>query len=386
MADSQDFYRNLTPVGDFLAISEARKYEALPKDWYIVITDVVNSTEAIENGKYKDVNTAGGLAAMAVANALGNLDFPFVFGGDGVTMLLHHSHLPVARDVLASTRTLCKEMFALDLRVGFVPMSLLTEVGHELKVLKLGESEALYQAMLIGSGLEAAEALVKSPSQGQEFLLPTNYIPQQEADFSGFVCNWLDILSPKGETVSLIVKTLNQPNNGTEPCLRDILREIWRICGSEAEHHPLSVQNLAVTANVQAAERNARINHHGRKDLRYWLAYAGFAVQNLIVRLLPRTSAEAVRSDIIAHADIQKFDGSLKMVIACTPESRHNLVDYFESRRKEGAIVYGIHIADRALMTCFLQSATSHIHFIDTANGGYALAAKQLKQQLKELQ
>lgn len=386
MADSQDFYRNLTPVGDFLDISEARKYEALPKDWYIIITDVVNSTEAIESGKYKDVNTAGGLAAMAVANALGNLDFPFVFGGDGVTMLLHHSHLSIVRDVLASTRTLCKEMFALDLRVGFVPMSLLNEAGYELKVLKLGVSEALYQAMLIGSGLEVAEALIKSPSEGQEFLLLTNYIPQQEADFSGFVCNWLDIPSPKGETVSLIVKTLNQPNNGTEPRLRDILREIWRICGSEAEHHPLSVQNLAVTANVQAAERNARINHHGRKDLRYWLTYAGFTVQNLIVRLLPRTSAEAVRSDIIAHADIQKFDGSLKMVIACTPESRRNLVDYFESRRKEGAIVYGIHIADRALMTCFLQSATSHIHFIDTANGGYALAAKQLKQQLKELQ
>ena len=35
-------------------------------------------------------------------------------------------------------------------------------------------------------------------------------------------------------------------------------------------------------------------------------------------------------------------------------------------------------------MTCFLQSvnAGEHIHFIDGDNGGYALAAKQMKLQM----
>jgi hypothetical protein len=71
------------------------------------------------------------------------------------------------------------------------------------------------------------------------------------------------------------------------------------------------------------------------------------------------------------------------MVISCTSESRKNLAAYFDDLHKQGLVAYGMHVADKALMTCFLQSATSHIHFIDTANGGYALAAKQLKQQLK---
>jgi len=39
-------------------------------------------------------------------------------------------------------------------------------------------------------------------------------------------------------------------------------------------------------------------------------------------------------------------------------------------------------------MTCFVLSTNSdeHIHFIDGNDGGYALAAKQLKQQLSHFQ
>jgi hypothetical protein len=36
-------------------------------------------------------------------------------------------------------------------------------------------------------------------------------------------------------------------------------------------------------------------------------------------------------------------------------------------------------------MTCYVQnlSDTAHIHFVDGGDGGYAMAAKQLKQQLR---
>ena len=38
-----------------------------------------------------------------------------------------------------------------------------------------------------------------------------------------------------------------------------------------------------------------------------------------------------------------------------------------------------------ALMTCFVRSYQgNHVHFVDGSNGGYALAAKQLKAQLAE--
>jgi hypothetical protein len=51
----------------------------VPVDWYAVITDVVNSSEAIEAGRYKEVNTAGVLAAMGISNLRNDMDFPFLF-------------------------------------------------------------------------------------------------------------------------------------------------------------------------------------------------------------------------------------------------------------------------------------------------------------------
>jgi hypothetical protein len=44
-----------------------------------------------------------------------------------------------------------------------------------------------------------------------------------------------------------------------------------------------------------------------------------------------------------------------------------------------------MHTAPSALITCFVKAyAGDHVHFVDGANGGYALAARQLKKQLAE--
>ena len=50
---------------------------------------------------------------------------------------------------------------------------------------------------------------------------------------------------------------------------------------------------------------------------------------------------------------------------------------------KENKIKYGIHESENALMTCFVTKISDggHIHFIDGDNGGYALAAKQMKKK-----
>jgi hypothetical protein len=63
------------------------------------------------------------------------------------------------------------------------------------------------------------------------------------------------------------------------------------------------------------------------------------------------------------------------------------LEHYLESERAAGRLAYGMHRAPAALVTCFVRShAGNHVHFVDGANGGYALAAKQLKAQLARSQ
>ena len=74
----------------------------MPEDWFIGLTDVVGSTRAIENGKYKSVNMAGAAAISAVTNALSHQDCPFVFVGDGVSFAVPGKYREKAADALAS--------------------------------------------------------------------------------------------------------------------------------------------------------------------------------------------------------------------------------------------------------------------------------------------
>jgi hypothetical protein len=71
------------------------------------VTDVVASSEAIAGGGYKAVNTAGASVISAVANALGQRPFPFVFGGDGASLAVAADAQAAVRDALAATAAWC---------------------------------------------------------------------------------------------------------------------------------------------------------------------------------------------------------------------------------------------------------------------------------------
>jgi hypothetical protein len=58
--------------------------------------------------------------------------------------------------------------------------------------------------------------------------------------------------------------------------------------------------------------------------------------------------------------------------------------DRLASARAQGVARVGTFRQEAALMTCFVPSATrsDHVHFVDGAMGGYAMAARDLKRQL----
>jgi hypothetical protein len=84
-ASATKFYTDIPVFDDCSKVVDDSVYRHMPDDWFIDLTDVVDSTKAIEGGKYKSVNMAGAAAISAVINALGHQNFSFVFGGDGVS-------------------------------------------------------------------------------------------------------------------------------------------------------------------------------------------------------------------------------------------------------------------------------------------------------------
>ena len=116
-SQSDSFYANVTVFRDFTRVLDPTMYKPLPDDWVIGVADVVQSTKAIRENRYKAVNMAGAAVIVAVTNALEGRDFPFVFGGDGASFAVPAFAADLARHALAATATWVKEELDLTLRV-----------------------------------------------------------------------------------------------------------------------------------------------------------------------------------------------------------------------------------------------------------------------------
>ena len=75
----------------------------------IGVADIVESTKAIAEARYKAVNMAGAAVIAAVTNALEGREFPFVFGGDGASFAVSPDDLERAREALAATAAWVKD-------------------------------------------------------------------------------------------------------------------------------------------------------------------------------------------------------------------------------------------------------------------------------------
>ena len=92
------------------------------------------------------------------------------------------------------------------------------------------------------------------------------------------------------------------------------------------------------------------------------------------------------KKTLIANTGYRKFDEVLRMIISGTLEQRNRLTVYLQQLHKERKIVFGIHASPNALMTCLVfNHDTDHVHFLDGSNGGYTMAAKAMKRQLRAL-
>jgi hypothetical protein len=207
MSSSDNFYEQLVSFTDFSQFTQLEWYCRLPSDWLVVITDIQNSTQAIESGLYKEVNSVSTASIVALSNTVAPLKVPYVFGGDGTTLCIPPSRKHSVESALIATQQMAKKSFGLHLRVGMVPMSLIQQDGHQVLVGKYQPSAHFQQAMFQGNGLRYAEALVKDPRPDNPYLLSESQI-EANGNFEGFECRWNEVPSAYEETVAIMVQAL----------------------------------------------------------------------------------------------------------------------------------------------------------------------------------
>src|SRR5258707_6819539 len=159
MADGTDsFYGSIRVFRGFASLMDPAMYSPLPDDWSIGVADIVESTKAIAQARYKAVNMAGAAVIAAVTNALEGREFPFVFGGDGASFAVSPDDLGRAREALAATATWVKEDLDLAMRVALVPVTAVRAQSFDVRVTRLGPSANLSYAMASRRGLCFPEA------------------------------------------------------------------------------------------------------------------------------------------------------------------------------------------------------------------------------------
>jgi len=377
-----DFFQNIPAMRHIREITDAEQYRDIPEDWWIALTDVVDSTGAIQAGKYKSVNTCAAAAITAVLNSIPDVEVPFLFGGDGMAVLVPPQVRQRVADALVAVQQIARNSFELDLRIGLVPVADVMQAGYRVRVGKVQSTETFQQPVFMGGGLDYAESLLKAPEQYPQYQITPR--GDEEADLSGFECRWSKHKARSEEVVSLLIRAVGNESEANNHIYNAILDEIERIYGERSERHPIRFDAMQVALRpeeyrYEVGVKNPQQGWRGALRLMFF-AIAGFLRWRFLDKIWDR-----YRGVVYDTTDHEKFDDTLRMTISGTTAQRQELRDYLDVWRNTGEVVYGMHISDHTLMTCIVFDRFGRqVHFLDADDGGYAMAARELKAQIRD--
>ena len=389
---SERFYAELPVITDFSAVTRAGSYAPLPGDWHVALCDVRNSTLAVQAGKYKNVNTLGAAAITAVLNAAGDLDIPFSFEGDGCVLCVPPRLLEDTRAALAKTQEIARDSFGLDLRIATVPVTRIHEAGYAIRVARFRVSEHYIQAVFAGGGIVYADSLIKDLAMSRPYLIePGSIVPRGSHD--GLECRWQDIPSRHGETVCLMVRALDPDAGRAAALYGEVIATVRELYGGDEACHPVALPGLSMSLSGERLGNEVGVRAAGRGPLGKWLALMrtrwivalGWFLMKFGVRTA-ETDWGRYKETLVSNTDVRKFVDIYRQVLAGTGAQRSALNAWLEERYARGELIYGLHVTDRAHMTCLVFNyAGRHLHFIDGADGGFFLAARAFKERAARL-
>ena len=368
----ENFYAQLPVFSALDGVTDERHYHDAPPDWLIFVTDVRSSTAAVAAGRYKEVNTIGASTIVAASNACAGIEFPFVFGGDGATLLVP----PAARERVASAllylaRKSARD-FGLTLRVGCVPVAEVLARGKAVRVAKRELSPGNVIAMFAGGGLNEATAMIKA-ADGR--WLQDGAEPA-EGSMDGLECRWCAVPARNDSILSLIVWAAGDHL----PLYRELLAAILAIA---PQSMPITPQNLPMRWPPEFLMHESTMKRQGK--LAQWLHAAAVLLLTCLLTVIvkrtrndPASVAARYIASLCQNNDYLKIDDYLRMVIDVTDAQRERIEALLQRYRASHGLQWGAHRSDSSLFTCMVRSQEIHLHFVDGNDGGYTAAARDM--------
>ena len=171
--------------------------------------------------------------------------------------------------------------------------------------------------------------------------------------------------------------------------LRDVVRTISDLLGHRLqESAPASVHSMTFRWPPRGLGLEARATAGRQTFLRRYVAVLASSLIQFWCERFNRQAgpynAPVYRGELRSNTDFRKYDGILRMVLDVSESQAERIEQHLEREHDAGRLVYGVHVADTALMTCvvFSLEQSKHVHFIDGSDGGFARAAQEFKSRL----
>jgi hypothetical protein len=380
-AGANDLFYTRLPVNQISLsdlLMEEHLFFKVPDNWHVLITDVKKSTIAVANGLHETVNLVATGSIVAVLNIAykENLTVPFFFGGDGATFIVPPSILDAVTKALLLHQQSTEQNFNIMLRVGHVPVSAIYADNHLLSISKLKTSTLFSIPVLLGDGLSYAEKIIK----GEEYMLQSPTIAEQELDLSGMQCRWDKIKPPENydEVVSLLV--IAQDGVKQTEAFKKVIDQLDKIYGDHKKRTPISTSRLKLKGTLKKIGTEMRVRLGGYKPL--YLIKTWFTT--LLGTLYFRTkTGKTYLTQLVDMSDTLVIDGRINTVISGTSKQREQLEAALNDLEQTGFIKYGLFVSKESVMSCYVRSMDEHhIHFVDGSEGGYTKAAGILKKKI----
>ncbi|WP_240642381.1 DUF3095 family protein [Nonlabens xiamenensis] len=379
---TDSFYSNLPlrsgPIYDVMARPEL--YHKVPGDWYIIVTDVENSTIAVEQGKQQMIHLAATGSIVACLNIArdAGIDIPFFFGGDGATLLVPDSLRLACLSALQLHQQRCSSSFGFHLRVGARNVGDIRVQTGVLELLKFKRNNLHTMPIVIGDALHIAEKQIKNNDENNLDTAAMNY----NLNLEGMECKWDKIRPPKNqnEVLSLIIYATFVSQQFE--VYADVLQKIEEIYGDDHKRHPVTPKRLKMVHRINRIKDEVKMKYAkvtGLELSRSWLR----SIMGRIYLKSTRKGQDYVR-DMIQLTETLLIDGAINTVITGTIKQRESLIAYLDQLESQDQIKYGFYSSKTSVLSCYVTALDDyHIHFLDGEDGGYTQAARVLKKKLR---
>jgi len=375
------FYDKAIPMENLAEFSEPGRFVKVPDDWWAISTDVVGSTNAIAEGRYKDVNLVGAAVIPVIIQGL-DLDCPYIFNGDGALMLIPGAQRKKAETILKGLVHLANANFRLELRAALFSVGELRVEGLELEMGRLRLVGEQTLAQFRGSMVAAFDERLRVKGQA---LVTGDAKIANIIDLNSLSCRWQAQPARNGEILSILLLAKGASSDPIE----GFLSLLSTMTGGElSKLNPVSTSLRSYQTVLEAIRTEARF-HAKLLSMTFARRLLSICISVPLFRwgLARRYDwAELYLKNLHMHSDFHKLDEALRLVIDCTPEQSKRVIEYLQSGYDAGKLYYGLHKSTASQMTCYVESLNdaAHVHFIDGCDGGYVAAASALKRQLAQ--